>query len=74
MLKQVNDALVLPIVLAAIPNTIMVAIGILINNARLSDLRNHVEACFDAVDRRFDRLDRRFDQVLDAKPERLEEI
>jgi hypothetical protein len=60
--------------LAAVPNTIAVAIGILINNARLRDLRNHVEACFDTVDRRFDRLDRRFDQMLDAKPERPEEI
>jgi hypothetical protein len=53
--------------LAGVLNTIAVAIGILINNARLSELRDHVEACFDEVDRRFD-------QVLDAKPERLGKI
>jgi hypothetical protein len=74
MLKQVNDPLVLPIVLAAFLNTTTVAVGILINNARLSELRNHAEACFDAVDRSFDRLDRSFDQTLDARPERLEKI
>jgi len=61
MLKQVNDPLVLPIVWAAVPTTITVVIGILISNARLSDLRNHIEACFDKVDRRFDRLDQRFE-------------
>ena len=64
-----NDPLVLPIVLAAVLNTIAVAIGILINNARLSDLRNHVEACFDAVDRQFDRLDERTFAVSSKRPE-----
>jgi len=63
----VNDPLVLPIVLAAVLNTITVAIGILINNARLSELMNHMEACFDQVDRRFDKLDRR--EASSKRPE-----
>jgi hypothetical protein len=64
----VNDPLVVPIVLAGVLNSIAVAIGILINNARLSDLMNHMEACFDQVDRRFDKLDQR-----KASPKRPEE-
>ncbi len=54
---------------------ITVLIGILINNARLGDLRHHMEARFNEIDRRFDKLDqrfegldRRFEQVPDARP------
>jgi hypothetical protein len=57
----VNDPLVLPIVCASVLNTIAVVVGILINNARLSDFRHHMEMCFDEVDRRFDELNARFE-------------
>jgi len=67
MLKAVNDPMVLPILVAGVLNTIAVAIGILIQNAGLSDLRNHLDACFNQVDRRFD-------QVLAPKPKRPEEL
>jgi len=42
---------------------ITVLIGILINNARLGDLRHYMEARFNDVDRRFNEVDRRFDRV-----------
>ena len=81
MLIEVNDSLVLPIVWASALNTITVLIGILINNARLSDFRHYMEMCFDEVDRRFDRLDkrfegldRRFEQVPGPRPGRPEEL
>ena len=57
-----NDPLVLPILLAGALNSIAVAIGILINNVRLSELRNHIGACFDAVDRQFDRLGKHLEE------------
>jgi hypothetical protein len=61
MLKEVNDSLVLPIVWAAALNTITVLIGILINNARLSDFKHYMEARFNEIDSRFDKLDQRFE-------------
>jgi hypothetical protein len=61
MLKEVNDSLVLPIVWAAALNTITVLIGILINNARLSDIKHYMAARFNEIDSRFDKLDQRFE-------------
>jgi len=37
-------------------NTLSVVVGILINVAKLKELRAHVEALFDHVDRRFDEM------------------
>jgi hypothetical protein len=71
MLKQVSDLQIF--VAASLPNMITVLTGILINNARLCDLRHQVEACFDQVDRRFDEIDRRCDKLLDGMPKHLEE-
>jgi hypothetical protein len=48
---------------AGLLNTIAVVIGILINNARLRDLRSHVESMFAHVDSLFAHVDRRFDQI-----------
>ena len=42
---------------------ITVLIGILINNARLGDLRYYMEARFNQVDQRFEQVDQRFEQV-----------
>ena len=49
----------------AVPNLLAVLMGILINNARLSDLRAHMDARFTDVDKRFNEIDRRFDDMRD---------
>jgi len=82
-----TDSQLLAIALASAPTMITVLIGILINNARLGDLRHYMESRFNEVDRRFDRVDSRFDdmkemwrselhrveEVLDARLKHLEE-
>jgi hypothetical protein len=61
-----TDSQLLAIALAAAPTMITVLIGILINNARLGDLRHYMDARFNEVDRRFNGVDRRFED-LDRK-------
>jgi len=58
-----TDSQLLAIALASAPTMITVLIGILINNARLGDLRHYMEARFNDVGRRFNEVDRRFDRV-----------
>ena len=60
--------------------TVAVLVGILINNSRLSDLRSHIDARFDAVNQRFDDAKdtwraelRRVEEVIDARLKHLEE-
>jgi hypothetical protein len=48
-------------------NTLSVVVGILINVAKLKELRAHVEALFDNVDRCFDAVDRGFHETRDPK-------
>ena len=48
---------------AGLLNTIAVVIGILINIARLRDLRANVESLFVHVDSLFAHVDRRFDEI-----------
>jgi len=76
-----SDQQILTIALASIPTTIAVMLGILINNARLSDLRALVDARFNDVDRRFNEADRkmdiRFTDIKDtwrAELHRVEEV
>jgi hypothetical protein len=64
----------------AVPNLLAVLMGILINNSRLSDLRAHMDARFNQVDRRFDDMRdmwrselHRVEEVLDARLKHLEE-
>ena len=45
-----------------------VLVGILINNARLTDLRTHLDVRFANIDQRFNDLDRRFDEMRDLSP------
>ena len=54
--------------------TFAVFVGILMNNARLNDLRTHMDSRFNEVDRRFDDLTEiwrselhRVEEVLDAR-------
>ena len=61
-----TDSQLLAIALASAPTMITVLIGILINNARLGDIRHYMDARFNEVDRRFNDVDRRFED-LDRK-------
>jgi hypothetical protein len=58
-----KDPQTLSLMIASLPTVLTVLIGILINNARLSDLRAHMDARFADVDKRFADVDRRFNEV-----------
>jgi chromosome segregation ATPase len=58
-----KDPQILSLMIASLPTMLTVLIGILINNARLSDLRAHMDARFADVDKRFADVDRRFNEV-----------
>ena len=75
-----TDAQILAIALASVPTMLTVLIGILVNNATLTDLRSHVDAGFRAVDNRFDEMREmwrselhRVEEVLDARLKHLED-
>jgi hypothetical protein len=79
-----NDTQILTIALASVPTMLTVLIGILLNNARLSDvnsrlgeLRSHMDGRFNDVDRRFDGVDRRFEEMKEmwrTEMHRVEEV
>ncbi len=72
-----TDSQILAIALASLPTMITVLIGILINNARLGDLRHYIDQRFNQVDQRFDHVDRRFDDMKDmwrSELHRVEEV
>jgi hypothetical protein len=58
-----TDTQILTIALASVPTVLAVLMGILINNARLTDLRSHIDARFSDVDKRFNEVDRCFNSV-----------
>jgi hypothetical protein len=76
----------LTIALATVPTMLTVLIGILLNNARLSDVnsrlgefRSHMDARFNDVDRRFDEMKEmwrtelhRVEEVIAARLKHLE--
>jgi hypothetical protein len=82
-----NDTQILTIALASVPTMLTVLIGILLNNARLSDVnsrlgefRSHMDARFNDVDRRFEEMKEmwrtemhRVEEVLDARLKHLED-
>jgi hypothetical protein len=63
----VTDAQILTIALASVPTMITVLIGILINSARLSDLRSSVDGrlsdLHSYMDLRFNDVDRRLEEM-----------
>ena len=76
-----SDTQILAVALASVPTMLAVLVGILINNSRLSDLRAHMDARFNEVDRRFaemdDKIDQRFDDMKEtwrAELHRVEEV
>jgi hypothetical protein len=58
-----TDTQILTIALVSVPTVLAVLMGILINNARLTDLRSHIDARFSDVDKRFNEVDRCFNSV-----------
>lgn len=82
-----DNSQILTIALAAAPTMLAVLVGILINNSRLNDtnariseLRGHMDTRFNDVDRRFDEARDlwrselyRVEQVIDARLKHLEE-
>jgi hypothetical protein len=82
-----TDQQILTIALASVPTMLAVLMGILINNSRLTDvntrigeLRSHMDARFNDVDRRFEEMRdiwraelHRVEGVLDARLKSLEE-
>jgi hypothetical protein len=57
----------------AIPNLLAVMMGILINNARLSDLRAHMDARFNDMRDTWRSELHRVEEILDARLKHLEE-
>ena len=84
-----NDLQILTIVLATVPTMLTVLIGILINNARLGDLKSDMNSRFADINSRIGDLNariteirsemvtkaelRRMEEVIDARLKHLEE-
>ncbi|MGH9647688.1 MAG: hypothetical protein ACRD4E_12835 [Bryobacteraceae bacterium] len=68
-----NDTQLLTIALASVPATVAVLIGILVNNARLSDLRSHLDVRFEEMKDLWRSELHRVEEVLDARLKHLEE-
>jgi hypothetical protein len=68
-----NDAQILTIALASVPATVAVLVGILVNNARLSDLRSHLDVRFEEMKDLWRSELHRVEEVLDARLKHLEE-
>lgn len=77
---QMSDTQILTIALAAVPTMLAVLVGILINNARLSDtnarlgeLRGHIDIRFDEMRDLWRSELYRVEQVIGARLKHLEE-
>jgi len=68
-----NDTQLLTIALASVPTTVAVLVGILVNNARLSDLRGHLDVLFEEMKDLWRSELHRVEEVLDARLKHLEE-
>jgi hypothetical protein len=68
-----SDTQLLTIALAAVPNMLAVLVGILINNARLTDLRVHMDSRFDEMRDLWRAELHRVEEVLDARLKHLED-
>lgn len=68
-----NDTQLPTIALASVPATVAVLLGILVNNARLSDLRNHLDVRFEEMKDLWRSELHRVEEVLDARLKHLEE-
>jgi len=60
-----------------VPSTLVVLIGILINNSRMTDLNTRLSELRSDMNRRFDEVDRRFEEMKEfcrSELHRVEEI
>jgi len=76
-----NETQILTIAMSTVPTMLTVLAGILINNARLGDLSGSMNARISElrahVDSRFDEVDRRFEEMKDlwrSELHRVEEV
>lgn len=77
---DINPGQILSLALASLPTILTVLMGILINNSRLSDvnarindLRGHIDSRFDDMRATWHSELRRVEEVLDARLKHLEE-
>ena len=77
---DINPGQILSLALASVPTMLTVLMGILINNSRLSDvnarindLRSHMDSRFDEMRATWHSELRRVEEVLDARLKHLEE-
>ena len=77
---DINPGQILSLALASVPTMLTVLMGILINNSRLSDvnarindLRSHMDSRFDEMRAAWHSELRRVEEVLDARLKHLEE-
>lgn len=77
---DINPGQILSLALASLPTILTVLMGILINNSRLSDvnarindLRSHIDSRFDDMRSTWHSELRRVEEVLDARLKHLEE-
>ena len=68
-----SDTQLLTIALAAAPTMLAVLVGISINNARLTDLRVHVDSRFDEMRDLWRAELHRVEEVLDVRLKHLED-
>jgi hypothetical protein len=77
---DINPGQILSVELASVPTMLTVLMGILINNSRLSDvnarindLRSHMDSRFDEMRATWQSELRRVEEVIDARLRHLEE-
>jgi len=77
---DINPGQILSLALASVPTMLTVLMGILMNNSRLSDvdarindLRSHMDSRFDEMRATWHSELRRVEEVLDARLKHLEE-
>jgi len=77
---DISPGQILSIALASVPTMLTVLMGILINNsqlsdvnARINDLRSHMDSRFDEMRATWHSELRRIEEVLDARLKHLEE-
>ena len=68
-----TDTQMLILALPSVLSVVVVLIGILLNNSRLSDLRAHMDGRFDDMRDMWRAELRRVEEVLDARLKHLEE-
>jgi len=72
-----NEPQILNLMIASLPTTLTVLIGILINNSRLADVNARIADLRADMNRRFDEMDRRFVEVKElwrSELHRVEEV